>query len=96
MSSSLTQPNVSRIKNFPVAWFSMIMGFTGFAIAWMRAETVYDVGFAPSCVLRWVALGLFFLVAVLYAAKAVKYPGAVREEFTHPVKQRSARRSRSA
>jgi len=27
----------SRIKNFPVAWFSMIMGFTGFSIAWMRA-----------------------------------------------------------
>lgn len=77
----------SRLKNFPVAWFSMIMGFTGFSIAWMRAETVYDVGFAPSCVLRWIALGLFVLVAVLYAAKAAKYPGAVREEFTHPVKQ---------
>ena len=77
----------SRIKNFPVAWFSTIMGFTGFAIAWMRAETVYDVGFAPSCVLRWVALGLFVLLAVCYLVKIVRYPQEVLEEFRHPVKQ---------
>jgi tellurite resistance protein len=76
----------SRLKNFPVSWFAMIMGMAGFAIAWGRAEQILGLGFSISTVLLPLAAGLFVLLAVLYAAKAIKYPQEVVAEIRHPVK----------
>jgi len=76
----------TRLKSFPVSWFAMIMGMSGFTIAWSRAEHLFGLGFALSPILLPVTAALFVLLAVLYAAKAVKYPRDVIGELQHPVK----------
>ncbi|MFO7542027.1 MAG: hypothetical protein R6W97_04325 [Thiobacillus sp.] len=40
-----------RLKNFPISWFSFIMGLAGFTIAWAKAESLFSlgVGISPGC-----------------------------------------------
>lgn len=75
-----------RLKNFPISWFAMIMGMSGFTIAWSRAEHLFGLGFSASAILLPVTAALFVLLAVLYAAKAAKFPQDVLGEVRHPVK----------
>jgi tellurite resistance protein len=76
----------SRLKNFPVAWFASIMGLTGFALAWMRAERLFALEFAVSPILLGLAIILFGVLTVLYVAKFVKYRADAVAELVHPVK----------
>jgi tellurite resistance protein len=76
----------SRLKNFPVSWFAMIMGLAGFTIAWSRAEHVFGLGFTISPTLLPITAALFALLATVYLAKAAKYPQEVLGEIRHPVK----------
>ncbi|MFA7318456.1 MAG: SLAC1 anion channel family protein [Sulfuricella sp.] len=78
--------DTSRLKNFPIAWFSTVMGMAGFSIAWNRAEHVFDTGFCLSSVLLAFTTLLFVVLLLLLAAKLVKYPGDVLGEVMHPVK----------
>jgi tellurite resistance protein len=76
----------SRLKNFPISWFAMIMGMAGFTIAWSRAEHLFGLGFAVSPILLPITTVLFVLLATIYLAKIVKYPQDVLGEINHPVK----------
>lgn len=76
----------SRLKNFPISWFALIMGMSGFTIAWSRAERVLGLGFTLDPILLPVTAGLFVLLTLIYVAKAVKYPKDVLGEMSHPVK----------
>lgn len=76
----------ARLKNFPVAWFSVIMGMAGFTIAWRRAEQVFGLTFAVSPWLLAITVVLFLTLAAIYAAKAMRYPAEVKAEILHPVK----------
>jgi tellurite resistance protein len=76
----------SRLKNFPISWFAMIMGMAGFTIAWTRAEHVLGLGFALSPILLPITAALFVLLAAVYLAKIAKYPRDVLGEINHPVK----------
>ncbi len=76
----------SRVKNFPISWFAMIMGMAGFTIAWGRAEHVLGLGFAPSQILLPVTTVLFVLLAVIYLVKIARYPQDALGEIKHPVK----------
>jgi tellurite resistance protein len=69
--------------------YGAVMGLVGLGLTARSAATVLP-GYvrAPAYVTEpWVALGVIaFLVLVpLYVAKLVRYPAAVREEFTNPV-----------
>lgn len=75
-----------RLKNFPISWFAMIMGLTGFSMAWNRAEVVFDTGICVSSVLLGLAGTLFVVLTLAFAAKIVKYPQEVLGEIRHPVK----------
>ena len=77
----------SRLKNFPVSWFSTVMGMTGFSIAWNRAEHFFTSGFCLSSLLLGLTTLWFFILCGIYTSKIFKYPDAVREEIQHPVKQ---------
>jgi tellurite resistance protein len=76
----------ARLKNFPIAWFALIMGLSGLTIAWGRAEQVFALPFAVSPVLLGITAALFVLLTGLYTAKFIKYPQEVLGEFKHPVK----------
>lgn len=62
------------------------MGMGGLTIAWRRAEEILQLPVHPSLGLLTAASLLFTVLAVLYAAKALKYPAAVAQEWRHPVR----------
>ncbi len=75
----------SRLRNFPVSWFAMIMGLAGFSIAWRLAEDA--LGFpALSGYFCALSVGVFVVLAVAYLVKYLRYRDAVIEEFRHPIK----------
>lgn len=89
MNSSLNDsPSaaISRLKYFPVAWFSMIMGLAGLTVAWSRAEQSLDLNFFVSPILLVITATLFFSLTLLYVVKVIRYPLDVLGEIRHPVK----------
>lgn len=79
-------PESSRLKNFPISWFAMIMGLSGFTIAWMRAEHILQLPFIISPFLLGLTLALFIGLTVVYGLKILRYPEIVQNEINHPVK----------
>jgi len=76
----------ARLKNFPVSWFSVIMGMAGFTIAWAKTEQLFSLAIDISPWLLWLTTLLAVLVAAIYLAKLVLHPGEVAAEARHPVK----------
>jgi len=74
------------LKNLPVSLFSMIMGITGFAIAFLQLEQLYS--FLPSIGNYFVFFSTFLFISVifLYFFKVLMYPSRVKDEFSHPLK----------
>ena len=80
-----------RLRNFHITFFAIVLGLAGFALAVQKLAGQAASGIAPALeipatVLVYVALGCFAAVALLYAAKAIRYPSALRDEIQHPVK----------
>ena len=74
------------IEHFPVALFSMVMGLTGLALAWLK---LHQLGGAPAAIggtLRLLASATFIFLAAMYVAKLVRHPQSVRADWMHPVK----------
>jgi len=82
---SLSPPS-SRLKNFPVSWFAVIMGLSGFSIAWSRAEHILQLPLAISPVLLGGTIALFSTFSLFYFLKIIRYGNEVRAEIKHPVK----------
>ena len=76
----------SRLKNLPISWFAAVMGLSGFAIAWMRAEQIFALDMAISPWLTGLAALVFVVLSGLYLAKFLSYRGDVLTEIQHPVK----------
>lgn len=82
----MNQSPSSRLKFFPISWFAMIMGMSGFTMAWRRAEQVFGLGFSSTPLLLPLTTGLALILTVLLVAKLIKYPREVLGEMHHPVK----------
>ena len=80
------QNNLSRLANFPVSFFSSVMGMAGFSIAITRAEAIYHLQPGVALSLSYVTLVLFVSLLVIYLFKMIKEKEAVIKEFHHPVK----------
>lgn len=76
----------SRIKNFPISFFAVIMGLTGLAIAYMRSSFMIDTASSIGIGLTVIATAIFFLFLLLYLTKILKYMNQVKAEFQHPIK----------
>ncbi|HEY3073575.1 MAG TPA: hypothetical protein VGJ74_00230 [Burkholderiales bacterium] len=78
-----------NVRDVPIGMYGAVMGLAGLGLSARAAAPVLP-GYvrAPAYVTEpWVALGViaFLILLPLYAAKLVRYPAAVREEFTNPV-----------
>ncbi len=78
-----------NLRELPIGMYGAVMGLVGLGLTARSAATVLP-GYvrAPAYVTEpWVALGViaFLILVPLYVAKLVRYPAAVREEFTNPV-----------
>jgi tellurite resistance protein len=76
----------SRLKNFPVSWFSMIMGLGGFALAWDRAAIVFSITPHIGKAILIASCVLFLLLTAMYAAKLMRHPQEAFADFRHPVR----------
>jgi len=82
----MPEPSVeSRLRHFPVSFFAMIMGLTGLAIAWQKAETIFALPVVLSKPILILSGLLFCILAGLYLAKLVRWRSAVIAELSHPI-----------
>lgn len=76
----------SRIKNFPISFFAVIMGLTGLAIAYMRFAFLGETFRLAGIAITYVATLIFCFFAIIYLMKILKYMDQVKVEFLHPIK----------
>jgi tellurite resistance protein len=64
--------------------FAIVMGLGGLALSWRKAHAVFDVPSAVGESLMLLAVLAYLLVAVVQAARLVRYPHAHAAEFRDP------------
>jgi tellurite resistance protein len=76
-----------RLKNFPISFFAMILGLSGFTIAVQRAEMILKFPpFHISPVILGFTVLLFLVILGIYTFKLIKFPADVVAEINHPVR----------
>ncbi len=76
----------SRLENFPISFFAMIMGLAGLTLAWEKAQSVYKVDLQINPILMAVTGSMFLLLMLLYLSKILRYGPAVKAELRNPIK----------
>ncbi|NTW13682.1 MAG: C4-dicarboxylate ABC transporter [Candidatus Moranbacteria bacterium] len=74
-----------KLSDFPVSFFSVVMGLAGYALAVEKIEqtTGYSL---YGWIISLFALTVFSVLSILYAAKWYRFPNLVRDEFDDPVR----------
>lgn len=86
MSQDAVAASQARLSHFPVSFFSVILGMTGFTIAWAKAESLFAELPLVSGVLLPFAIILFVMISLLYLSKMAWHWESVAKELDHPVK----------
>ena len=76
----------SRLENFPISFFSIIMGLSGLTIAWGKAQSVFHRDYHINTVLVGITTLVLAVLLVLYLTKIIKHPASIAKELAHPVK----------
>jgi tellurite resistance protein len=80
------KPLPTRIANFPISFFAIVMGFTGLVIATQKVEESLEITDVPSTVLLAVDLLILLVLTVMYAVKLIRHRPDVAREFNDPVR----------
>jgi tellurite resistance protein len=86
MTDMPIEADESRLAEFPISFFAIVMGLAGLTLATRAAEHALQLGPIAS---TWVLLATvvaFGVIGLFYAAKALRHPGAVAAEWAHPVR----------
>ena len=73
------------IKNFPVSFFTSVMGIGGLSIAYQRYADILDLPFIGLALLA-IAYIFFIGISLTYGYKMLFYRKDAVAEFDHPVK----------
>lgn len=76
----------TRLKYFPISFFSMILGLAGLSIAFQRAEKILGLKIIISPYLLGATSFLFALFLIVYILKLICYFSEVKKEFNNPIK----------
>ena len=77
---------MERIKHFPFAFFAVVMGLRGLAIAYQKAHHLFG---APKIIyelLMFSALAAFIVIATIYLTKTILFFEEVKIDFMHPIR----------
>ncbi|MCI4662295.1 MAG: SLAC1 anion channel family protein [Neomegalonema sp.] len=76
----------TRLEEFPISFFAVTMGLGGLTLALRAAGHAAGFGALASHIVLALMIGVFCLLALVYAAKALRHPQAVAAEWQHPVR----------
>jgi tellurite resistance protein len=76
----------SRLSNFPISWFAIVMGLSGLMIAWEKTESLFKPGVLISPYLLLMVAVLFIALLSVYGMKLLRHRAAVAKELHHPIK----------
>jgi tellurite resistance protein len=77
----------SALKHLGPGWFAAVMGWTGLALAWLRAQPLMgDMAGAIALVAGTVAGATFLALGVATVLRMKRHPEAVLADHTHPVR----------
>lgn len=76
----------SRLQDFPVSFFSVVMGLAGLTVAWEKTVSLCNLTFPVQNLCLSLTLTVFLILIISYTLKIVRYRDAVKAELKHPVK----------
>jgi tellurite resistance protein len=86
-SSVGTAASVPGLMHLQLVWFSMVMGLSGLALAWLRAQALMgSMALSLATVIGVIAalVWLILMVATIWCAR--RHTGALRADLNHPVR----------
>lgn len=77
----------ARLATVSVGWFTTVMGLTGLALAWLRAQPLLgDGATAVALSLGGLAILVFVLLSLVTLVRIRRHPEAWQEDLRHPVR----------
>ena len=76
----------NRLEHFPVNIFPVVMGLTGWTLAWQKTQHVLGLTWKIGEALTVLSIAVFVVLATLYMIKLSRHPDAVAAELKHPIK----------
>jgi tellurite resistance protein len=76
----------NRLLNFPISFFSVILGLAGFTIAWQKMENILWGKIIFSSYILFFTSIIFIVISFFYLLKIIKFYDKVWEEFHNPIK----------
>lgn len=83
---SLSNENMDRLENFPISFFSVVMGLSGFTIVSQKIAEISAFPVFITHLLAWFTFLAFLIITGIYLTKILAKPEAVVAELKHPVK----------
>ncbi len=80
------QVEINRLKFFPIMMFAIIMGLAGLTIVFQKSNEILGFGGMFANILTILVTILFIIISVIYIIKMIRYMGAVKKEFAHPIR----------
>ena len=84
--SDAAAPSATRLEHFHVTFFAIVMGLSGLTLALHAAELAYGLSSLASDIAYFATIAVFVIIALFYAAKAIRHGATVKAEWNHPVK----------
>ena len=75
-----------RIKNFPVSFFSVVMGLSGLVISLQKATEIFNISNIYSNTILLITVLIFGILSLMYIKKYFSFHDDVENEFRHPIK----------
>jgi len=80
-------PTSTPLKHLHPGWFSLVMGLTGLALAWLAASPLLgQMAQGVALVLGLLAVSVFALLATASLLRWQRYPDALADDLKHPVR----------
>ena len=80
------RPLTTRLGNFPISFFAVVMGLCGLVIATQRMEESLEITDVPSTVLLGITLLVLLVLRGVYVMKLLRHWTECVREFNDPVR----------
>jgi len=76
----------NQIKNFPISFFSVVMGLSGLTISLQKAISIFGLSPIIPLIFLYLSVAIFVILSLIYLLKILLSYHEFVTEFNHPVK----------